>query len=107
MHKYINILIHHLIKAGYNIRDGTEHYNINLIIFRVNDLMRSKLQCTESSFIYILKALYLLDTPKMEKYFKLVRIKNKLESKDNNILINYMFMGRVQCELQLSIQELK
>jgi hypothetical protein len=33
----------------------------------------------------------------MEGKFKLVRIKNKLSQKDNNILINYMFMGKVQC----------
>lgn len=37
----------------------------------------------------------------------MVRLKNKLDQKDNNILINYMFLGKVQCELQLSIQEIK
>jgi hypothetical protein len=42
----------------------------------------------------------------MEGKFKLVRIKNKLNMKDNNILINYMFMGKVQCELQLSVQKM-
>lgn len=36
-----------------------------------------------------------------------MRLKNKLDQKDNNILINYMFLGKVQCELQLSIQEMK
>lgn len=43
----------------------------------------------------------------MENKFKLVRLKNKLNQKDNNILINYMFLGKVQCELQLSIQDMK
>jgi hypothetical protein len=42
----------------------------------------------------------------MEGKFKLVRIKNKLGQKDNNILLNYMFMGKVQCELQLSVQDM-
>ena len=41
----------------------------------------------------------------MKNKFKLVRIKNKLDDPANNILINYLFMGKVQCELQLSIQE--
>lgn len=35
-----------------------------------------------------------------------MRIKNKLDTKDNNILINYLFMGKVQCELQMSIQKM-
>lgn len=43
----------------------------------------------------------------MKGKFKLVRIKNKLDDPANNIIINYLFMGRVQCELQLSIQEPK
>ena len=43
----------------------------------------------------------------MESKFKLVRIKNKLDNPANNILINYLFMGKVQCELQLSIQDQK
>jgi hypothetical protein len=41
----------------------------------------------------------------MRGKFKLVRIKNKLESPANNIIVNYLFMGKMQCELQLSIQE--
>jgi hypothetical protein len=43
----------------------------------------------------------------MKDKFRLVRVKNKLNQKDNNILINYMFLGKVQCELQLSIQDMK
>lgn len=43
----------------------------------------------------------------MSGKFKLVRIKNKLDEPANNIMVNYLFMGKVQCELQLSIQEPK
>ena len=68
--------------------------------------MRARLQCSESGFINILKSLYALDKLDNHRLFKLVRIKNKLDSKDNNILINFMFMGKTQCELQLSIQNL-
>jgi hypothetical protein len=42
--------------------------------------MRAKLQCSESSFIHLLKTLYHLDeSEEMKGKFKLVRIKNKLD----------------------------
>ena len=48
MLKYTNTLIHHLLKAGYYIltnRGGNERYsNVNLVTFRVSDIMRSKYQ---------------------------------------------------------------
>ncbi len=82
--------------------------NINLIVFRVSDLLRAKLQCSETSFINILKTIYLLDSNEsMRKKFKLIRIKNKLDDPANNIIINFQFMSKIQCELQLSIQEPK
>jgi len=60
--------------------------------------MRAKLQCSESSFITLLKTLYLLDdSDKMKDKFKLVRIKNKLDDPANNIMINYLFKGKVLC----------
>ena len=43
----------------------------------------------------------------MKNKFKLVRVKNKLDDPANNIIINYLLMGKVQCQLQLSIQEPK
>ena len=45
------------------------------------------------------------DNESMQGKFKLVRIKNKLDEPSNNIMINYLFMGKIQCELQLSIQK--
>lgn len=109
MVSYTSQLIHHLLRAGFQIEDGKGgKQNINLLVFRVSDLMRAKLQCSESSFINLLKTAYLLDnSPQMAGKFKLVRIKNKLDEPANNIMINYLFMGRVQCELQLSTQEPK
>jgi hypothetical protein len=108
MLNYTNILIHHLLRAGQQIYTDEKYQNINLVVFRVGDLMRSKLQCSESSFISVLKTMYLLDSSEqMRGKFKLVRIKNKLDDPSNNIIVNYLFMGKVQCELQLSIQEAK
>ena len=70
--------------------------------------MRAKFKCTESSFISLLKTLYILDeNNQMADKFRLVRIKNKLEDPANNIMINFMFMNKVVCELQLSIQDSK
>lgn len=52
--------------------------------------------------------MHMMDENKvMREKFKLVRIKNKLGEPAKNIIINYLFMGKVQCELQLSIQEPK
>ena len=49
--------------------------------------------------------MYLLDeSENMKNKFNLIRIKNKLNNPANNIIINYMFLGKIQCELQLSIQ---
>lgn len=108
MRNYLCILIHHLLIAGSDIQVGSKKEHINLIIFQVNDLLRSKFQCNETAFINILNTIYQLDkSSQMIGKFKLVRVKNKLDQKDNNILINYMFLGKVQCQLQLSIQEIK
>jgi hypothetical protein len=100
--KYVNILIHHLLKAGKDIEStgiGTQkRKNINLVVFRISDLMRAKLQCSETSFITLLKTFYLLDnSDKMKGKFKLVRIKNKLDDAANNIMINYIFKGKILC----------
>ena len=53
-----------------------------------------------------MKTLYNMDENDNSKFFKLVRIKNKLDSRDNNVLVNFMFMGKVQCEMQISTQNL-
>jgi len=76
-------------------------FDINLVVFKIGDLMRSKIHCSETTFIRLLKTLYIIeetDTRGNSKpLIELVRIKNKLDSKDNNILINYLFMGKIQC----------
>lgn len=46
---YANILIHHLLRAGNDIWTtlyGGGNRHINLVSFKVSDLMRSKLQCS-------------------------------------------------------------
>jgi len=48
MVEYISVLIHHLLKAGNEIRDKDRTYigNINLVVFKVSDLMRAKFKCS-------------------------------------------------------------
>ncbi len=80
MLNYTNVLIHHLLKVGEQIGTNYGIANINLVVFRVSDLLRGKLQCNESSFISLLKTMYLLDNDsEMKDKFKLVRIKSKLD----------------------------
>lgn len=108
MQKYLSLLIHHLLQAGKQIWSSSKLQDLNLVAFRVADLMRSKFQCTEAQFISLLKTMYVLDdSDELKGKFKLVRIKNKLDDPANNIIINFLFLGKVQCELQLSIQEPK
>lgn len=57
--KYLCLLIHHLIRAGSCI--GMHNNRINLLVFRVGDLLRSRVHCRESSFINLLNTLNLLD----------------------------------------------
>lgn len=125
MQQYVSELIRMLVEVGsieihstdtdfrseYNSQPKivkTEKEDINLVVFKIGDLMRSKIHCNEATFIRLLKTLYILDEAedKGEPLFELVRIKNKLDTKDNNILINYLFMGKVQCELQISTQSI-
>jgi hypothetical protein len=61
MIKYINILIDKLINAGKSVFVDFEEKTINLVSFRIGDLMRARLQCSEQGFINILKSLYALD----------------------------------------------
>jgi len=61
---YLSVLIHHLIQAGKDISHPTTYQtigNLNFIVFKVSDLMRAKFKCSESSFITLLKTMYLLD----------------------------------------------
>jgi len=60
MVEYLSVLIHHLLKAGSLLEDGCR-LNVNLLVFKVSDLMRAKFKCNETSFITLLKTMYILD----------------------------------------------
>ena len=46
MLSYTNMLIHHLLKAGQQIKTDRGFQDLNLITFKVYDLVRSKYQCS-------------------------------------------------------------
>jgi hypothetical protein len=52
-----------------------------------------------------LKSLYILDENEaLSNKFKLVNIKNNLDGPANNAVINFLLMGKVVCEVELSLQ---
>lgn len=64
MKEYVSSLINILVDAGKTTLT-TEYmdkqYEIDLVVFKIGDLMRSKIHCSETTFIRLLKTLYILD----------------------------------------------
>lgn len=60
MEEYVSELINLLVEAGSFGKDEQADY-INLVSFRIGDLMRSRMNVNEASFIRVLHTLYLLD----------------------------------------------
>lgn len=76
---------------------------MDLVTLKIGDLLRSKYCCTEQEFVRVLGVLEEVDC-RHPNIIRIVRIKNRLEKKDNDVLINLYFMDRIECELQLSIR---
>ena len=75
---------------------------INLVNFNVGDLLRARYICLEHEFINVLAFLYKIE--EMNPLFlKIVKIKNRLDDNNNDILINFFFKNTITCELQLAI----
>lgn len=93
--RYLCILIKDLVEVGLFTRptsDGSEQVEVNLVSFRIGDLMRCKFECSD-----IEKPLDYLcgldpdqpnenETPK--SFLRVVRINNKLEKKEKVVLTN-------------------
>lgn len=56
----------------------------------------------EYEFMNLLGILYKIEELD-NSFLKVIKIKNRLDEKDNDILINLFFKDQVICELQLSI----
>lgn len=73
---------------------------VDLVSFKVGDLVRGRFACSESEFLRIYKNIIEVSEQRPE-VLKIVRIKNRIDQKENDIMLNLFFMNRVQCELQL------
>ena len=62
MYNYLNLLIHHLLKAGRRVMTDKGEQDINLIHFRIHHLLNAKFHCNQNTFISLLKTLALLDS---------------------------------------------
>ena len=69
-------------------------------------MMRCKCSCSEFEFLKILKAVDSLHLI-CPNILKISRIKNRLETENNDILINFFFGNKAECELQLSVLSLE
>ena len=101
LHSYIiaflNRLIHGLLKISKRMYDENQlsQYSnwptpVNLLTFKVGDLMRCKCSSHEKQILMIYKELQRLSHEEPEK-LRIVRIKNRLRSGTNDILINVKF----------------
>ena len=82
--------------------------DINLVHFRIHNLLSAKLHCNQNTFISITKTLSLLDSSQlMQEKIRITRIKDQLRSSEGNVVINYIFMGKVECQLEISLDEAK
>jgi hypothetical protein len=61
MKEYVSGLIKLLVDAGKVNIEHREQIHINLVVFKIGDLMRSKIHCSEASFIRLLKTLCVID----------------------------------------------
>ncbi len=59
--KYLKILIDHLLIAGRRIETDYGSMDINLVKFKVNDVLKAKFECSRSTAVRLLKTIYLLD----------------------------------------------
>ena len=84
--KYLNKLIHALLtiprvaaEAASSDREKTFIGSVNLVTFKIGDMMRCKCSCSEHEFIKILKAIDAVHN-RWPDTMKIARIKNRLET---------------------------
>ena len=64
--------------------------------------MRTKNSCSEHEVVKTLTCLEEIHSTAPD-VLRIVRVKNRLETDNNDVLINVFFAGRIECELQLSV----
>jgi len=81
MVEYLSVLITHLLRAGQISNPKTkESCHLNLVVFGLGNLLRSKFSCDETTLTTMLKTLSVLDEcDALQNKFRLVRITNNLD----------------------------
>jgi hypothetical protein len=76
-----------------NDRDKFNISSANLITLKIGDLMRCRCSTTEREFLKILAAIEETNI-KSSNVIKIIRIKNRLEEENNDLLINLFFANK-------------
>lgn len=110
MLSYLNQIIHILLLIPRNIREKFAHdeemqkeLEIDLVTFKISDLLRCKFSSHENEILRAYRELKRISDEK--DYFKIVRIKDRLELGTRDILINFNYMGKLLCEIQLAVTD--
>ena len=101
--KYLNKLIHLLLSVPFKAanevyaeRDKIVLQSVNLVTFKIGDLLRAKCSCPEPDFIKLLKCLENMHV-KSPDVLRIVRVKNRLTTENNDLLINLFFANKIEC----------
>lgn len=112
----LNELIHFLLKIPRNVSEDSlgndlevfqaqarkELDAVNLITFKLSDLLRCKIHSNEEEIIWLVKYLIHQSQHNRDK-FKIVRIKDRLGMGTRDIMINGQINRGLTCEIQLAV----
>ena len=73
---------------------------MSMVTFKIGDLMRGRIKSAEKKIISVYSKLKQIDEY-CPNILKIIRLKDKLDDKDKNLLLNFQFNTKIQCELQL------
>ena len=101
--KYLNKLIHSLLTIPKVAAEQAENdweravlTSVDLVTFKIGDMLRCKCACSEEEFIKILGVFDSLHVHSPD-ILKIIRIKNRMETENNDILINFFFGSKTGC----------
>ena len=96
---YLNGLIHGLLRAA-----KSADSEINLVSFSSSDLLRSKCSSSEDKITGLYNYINLFSTYRPE-IFRVVKIKDRLDSFNKDVLINVVYRETIVIEIQLNINK--
>ena len=113
LHTYIvtslNRVIHGLLKVAKRLWETKLSTKArwtappNLLSFKLSDLMRCKCHSKEREILRIYQEMDRISDSDKQNIFKIYRVKNRLKTGSNDILINVLFKEKYLCEVQLGV----